>query len=129
MRMDSKDKRQTTKNNRLIQAMRHASAGVWSVLRHERNMRIHLVLGIIAIFLGIWLKIRIQEWLWIILAIFFVMISEFANTVAEALTDLIVKNNYDPIAKRIKDVSAGSVLMSAVFAVIIGAFIFIPKIF
>jgi undecaprenol kinase len=57
------------------------------------------------------------------------MISEFANTVAEALTDLIVKNNYDPIAKRIKDVSAGSVLMSAIFAVIVGALIFLPKIF
>ena len=129
MHMDSKDKHQTTKNNRLIQAMRHASVGVWSVLRHERNMRIHIFLVIIAVFLGILLQISILEWLWIILAIFFVMISEFANTVAEALTDLIVKNNYDPIAKRIKDVSAGSVLMSAIFAVIVGALIFLPKIF
>ena len=92
-------------------------------------MRIHIVLCIIAVFLGILLKISILEWLWIILAIFFVMISEFANTVAEALTDLIVKNNYDPIAKRIKDVSAGSVLMSAIFAVIVGALISLPKIF
>ena len=129
MPMDSKDKQQTTKNNRLIQAMRHALAGVWSVLRYERNMRIHLLLGVIAVILGIILKISELEWLWIILAIFFVMISEFANTVAEGLTDLIVKNHYDPIAKRIKDVSAGSVLIAAVFAVIIGGVIFLPKIF
>lgn len=126
--MGSRDK-QTTKNHRLTQAVRHALAGTWDVFSRERNLRFHCLAAAIAIMAGFWVKLDQHEWLWIIFAIFFVFLSEFANTVAETLTDLIVKGRYDPLAKRIKDVSAGSVLLSALFAVIVGAIIFIPKFF
>lgn len=126
--MDSRDK-QTTKNHRFTQAMHHALAGTWDIFSHERNLRFHSLAAVIAVIAGLWVKLDQYEWLWIIFAIFFVFLSEFANTVAETLTDLIVQGHYDPLAKRIKDVSAGSVLLSALFAVIVGAIIFIPKIF
>ncbi|KRO10714.1 diacylglycerol kinase [Paucilactobacillus hokkaidonensis] len=126
--MDSHDK-QTTKNHRFTQALYHAIHGTWDVFSRERNMRYHVTAAVVAVIAGFWFKISEQEWLWIIFAIFFVFLSEFANTVAESLTDLIVRGRYDPLAKRIKDVSAGSVLLSATFAVIVGAIIFIPKFF
>ncbi|KIS03475.1 Diacylglycerol kinase [Paucilactobacillus wasatchensis] len=126
--MDSHDK-QTTKNRHFGQAMQHALSGVWNVFSRERNMRYHGTAAVIAVAAGFWLKISEQEWLWIIFAIFFVFLSEFANTVAESLTDLIVKGQYHPLAKRVKDVSAGSVLISALFAIIVGAIIFVPKLF
>lgn len=128
MTMDSKDK-QTTKNHRLVQAMRHAISGTLMVVLQERNMRYHILAAIFAVAMGIWLKISELEWLWIIFAIFSVVMSEFANTVAESLTDLIVKNHYDPLAKKIKDVSAGGVLLASLFAVVVAAIIFLPKLF
>lgn len=128
MTMGSNDK-QVNKNHRLIQALKHAVQGSRSVVLQERNMRYHIGAAVIAIIAGFYFQIDEFEWLWIILAIFSVFLSEFANTVAESLTDLIVQKKYDPLAKRIKDVSAGGVLLSAIFAVIVGAIIFIPKLF
>lgn len=126
--MGSKD-RQTGKNQRLLQAMRHAVAGVLTVVRDERNMRYHLVAAILAIGCGWLFHISELEWLMIALAIFFVIASEFANTIAESLADLIVRDRYDPLVKRVKDVAAGSVLLAAVFALVVAAIIFVPKIF
>ncbi|KRM12088.1 diacylglycerol kinase family protein [Paucilactobacillus suebicus] len=126
--MGLKDK-QTVKNTHLIQAMKHAMAGVWTVVRNERNMRYHLVAALFAIGFGWYFRISELEWLMIALAIFFVIASEFANTIAESLVDLIVQHHYDPLAKRVKDVAAGSVLLAALFAVVVAAIIFLPKFF
>lgn len=126
--MGLKDK-QTVKNTHLIQAMKHAMAGVWTVVRNERNMRYHLVASLFAIGFGWYFRISELEWLMIALAIFFVIASEFANTIAESLVDLIVQHHYDPLAKRVKDVAAGSVLLAALFAVVVAAIIFLPKFF
>lgn len=121
--------KQTTKNRHFVQAMKHAVVGIWTVIRDERNMRYHLLAAIIAVGAGWYFKISELEWLMIALAIFFVVVSEFANTIAESLTDLIVRNHYDPLAKKIKDVAAGSVLLAATFAVVVAIIIFVPKLF
>jgi undecaprenol kinase len=121
--------KQTTKNRHFVQAMKHAVVGIWTVIRDERNMRYHLLAAIVAVGSGWYFKISELEWLMIALAIFFVVVSEFANTIAESLTDLIVRNHYDPLAKKIKDVAAGSVLLAATFAVVVAIIIFVPKLF
>ena len=119
MRMDSKDKHQVTKNHRLIQAMSHASQGIWMVISKERNMRYHLAASVIVIICGLLL--------WLFLAIFTVFSAEFMNTVAESFCDLVVGHQFDFNVKKIKDVSAGGVLIAALFAVIVGLIIFIPR--
>ncbi|MDN6436445.1 diacylglycerol kinase family protein, partial [Lentilactobacillus parabuchneri] len=53
--------------------------------------------------------------------------SEVLNTIVENVVDLIVGHHFDALAKRAKDVAAGGVLLSALFAVIIGMLIFVPK--
>ena len=50
------------------------------------------------------------------------------NTSIESTVNLITKDR-TPLAKIAKDVAAGSVLVSAIIAAIIGLIIFIPKIF
>jgi diacylglycerol kinase len=50
------------------------------------------------------------------------------NTAIEFLTD-IVSPDYNLKAKKVKDVAAGAVLISAIAAVVIGAVVFLPKLF
>ena len=66
--------------------------------------------------------------MWILLAIFLVFSAEFLNTVTEAVTDLLSEHHYDRYVKRAKDVAAGGVLLTAIFAVLIGLLVFIPAI-
>lgn len=127
--MDSKDNQhQTGKNHHLIQAMRHAIDGIASVLKEERNMRYHLLAGTLVVLGGFICHLSRFEWMWILLAILLVFSAEFLNTVTEAVTDLLSEHHYDPYVKRAKDVAAGGVLLTAIFAVIIGLLVFIPAV-
>ncbi len=56
-----------------------------------------------------------------------VIVAEMVNTTIESMVDLIT-SEWRQNAKVAKDVSAGMVLVSSVFAVIIGIYIFVPKI-
>ena len=92
------------------------------------NFRIHLTAVILVSGLGWFFHLSASEWLWIILAVGLVLITELLNTALELLVDL-VSPGFNSQAGKVKDVAAGAVLVAAVIAVIIGAVIFIPKIF
>jgi undecaprenol kinase len=126
MNLDSAGK-QTEKNRHFGQSLHHAWGGVVHVVKQERNMRFHLLAAVGAILLGWLLKVSTLEWLWLALAIFTVISAEFTNTVVEALVDLIVHHHYDLGAKYAKDAAAGAVLCAAVFAVVVGLLIFLPR--
>ncbi|HEV2236213.1 MAG TPA: diacylglycerol kinase family protein [Ktedonobacterales bacterium] len=101
----------------------------WSGLRHailtQRNARVHALLAAIAIALGIWLRLSPVEFALVFVAISGVFIAEMFNTVAEALVDLVT-DAYHPLARVAKDVAAGAVLLSAILAVVVGLFVFLP---
>ncbi len=61
------------------------------------------------------------------LAIALVIISEILNTAIEIDIDL-TSPEYHPYARDTKDVAAGAVLAAALFALIIGLLVFVPKI-
>ncbi len=126
MRMGLKD-RQTTKNHNLGQSMRHAVAGLVEVVRLERNMRWHLLAGLLVLGCGWWLHLDRGDWLWLVLAIFMVIQSELANTVVENVVDLLTAHHYAVAAKYAKDLAAAAVLVAALFAIIVGLVIFLPK--
>ncbi|MBB1062782.1 diacylglycerol kinase family protein [Limosilactobacillus fastidiosus] len=126
--MVSKDSRQTEKNHHLIQAMRHALEGIFDVISQERNMRYHIAVAMIVVILGVILRVDRLEWLWLLLAILVVFSAEFLNTVTEAVTDLLGEHHYDINVKKAKDVAAGGVLITAIFAVLVGLIIFLPRI-
>jgi len=75
---------------------------------------------------GLILQLTINEWLWLMLAIFLVLIAETLNTIVEAVVDLVVGQTYHELAKRAKDVAAGGVLLAALFAVRVGALVMLP---
>lgn len=102
-----------------------AFSGLWYVLRTQRNARVHIAIAILAIVLGIVLRISAIEFAIVFLAISSVFVAEMFNTVFELCIDL-ASPNYHPLAKIAKDVAAGAVLLSAILSVVIGLFVFGP---
>jgi diacylglycerol kinase len=103
----------------------HAFRGLWYALRTQRNARVHVTIAILAILLGIVLRISALEFAMVFVAITGVFITEMFNTVFELCVDL-ASPEYHPLAKIAKDVAAGAVLLSAMLSVVIGLFVFGP---
>lgn len=111
---------------RLIRSFGFAFKGIKYAIDTQANFRIHLVAAAVAIGLGFALHIAASEWLWVILSITLVLVAELLNTAIETITDL-VSPTYNIKAGHVKDVSAGAVVIAAVFAFITGLIIFLPK--
>ncbi|MDF1861158.1 MAG: diacylglycerol kinase family protein [Verrucomicrobiales bacterium] len=110
----------------VLQSFADAGRGIISVFRTERNFRIHLILLLVAIVLGFWLSLSAVEWIALLLCSAGVLIGEVFNTALEYLADA-VHPEMDPGIGRAKDASAGAVLIAALAAAIVGAILFLPK--
>jgi diacylglycerol kinase len=104
----------------------YAFKGIITMLKTQPNAVIHLFSTIMVIGFGIFFHIKRWEWFAIILCIAIVWISEALNTAIEFVVNL-VSPEYHPLAGKAKDVAAASVLIAALFAVIVGLMIFLPK--
>jgi diacylglycerol kinase (ATP) len=112
---------------KLILSFGYAFKGLAYATKSQLNFRIHLFAAVIAIALGFALNIAASEWLWIALSIAIVLLAELTNTGIETLTDL-VSPGYNEKAGHVKDICAGAVVIAALFALITGLIIFVPKI-
>ena len=101
--------------------------GIKSAIKSEKNMKIHVLASILVTAFGFFFKLEPLEWVACILAIVIVIGSEMLNTAIETVVDL-VSPNINPLAKKAKDIAAGSVLVMAIGALLVGLIIFIPKI-
>lgn len=129
MPMDSKDKRQKIGKNKTFQAsFEFAWHGFITAYFEEKNMRVHVFMAGVSIFLGLIFRLSLNEWRWLILMIFLVIVMEIINTAFENLVDLVTDRHFHELAKKVKDMAAAAVLWTALFAVFIGGTIFIPKI-
>ena len=106
----------------LLSSFRHAFAGMWYVVRSQRNARVHLALTAVVLGLGAWIGLSRTEWAILVLVIGMVLATEWFNTAAEATVDLVTAQ-YHPLAKVAKDVAAAGVLLTALVAVVVGALI------
>lgn len=111
---------------KLVRSFSYAWAGIISCFRSETNFRIHFVAAIIAIICSILLRISATEWIVVGFCIAFVVAMEMLNTAIEKLCDVVHKELH-PGIKKVKDIAAGAVLVSAVFSLITGCIIFLPK--
>ncbi len=111
---------------KIIRSFGFAFKGVAYATTTQLNFRVHLVATALAVLLGFTLHISVSEWEWVILSITLVLVSELFNTMIETLTDL-VSPGYNEKAGHVKDMSAGAVVIAALFALVIGLIIFLPK--
>lgn len=112
---------------RLRKSFGYAFKGIDDVIKHEPNMKIHVVVAILVVIMAFILKVSIIEWIILVLLIGAVLAAETINTTIENLVDMYTKE-YDEKAKNVKDTAAGTVLILAITSAIIGLIIFIPKI-
>jgi len=110
-----------------LQSIHFALHGLKILIRDEHNARIHLIAAIVVLISGILFRISVTDWIAIIFAIGLVLAIEIINTTIERIADFISPEKQEAI-KKIKDLSAASVLIAAITALIIGLFVFIPKI-
>ena len=108
-------------------SFRFAFTGIICLFKHEPNAWIHLTITIMVIVFGMLLKINLTEWSLVVLAIGLVLTAEAMNSAIEKTVDRISPEKND-WAGRIKDISAGAVLLAAIAAATVGLIIFIPKI-
>jgi len=106
----------------------YAWSGIKELLRTEHNTWVHLFITIITVTLGLIFKLAIGEWAALIICMTMVWTAEIFNTCIEKLLDFISTDRH-PQIKNIKDMAAAAVLIASWAAVIVGAIIFIPKIF
>ena len=110
----------------LIRSFGHAGAGLRYLFRSQRNARIHLLLTLLAVGLALWLGLAAVEWAVLSLTIGFVLACEALNTAIEAALDRISVDHH-PLAKVAKDTAAGAVLVAAITALAVAAFLFLPR--
>ncbi len=107
-------------------SFRYAFAGLWYCFRTQRNFRIHVAIGILGAILGVLLGLSWAEWAVFTAMVVLVLAAEMVNTMIESLVDLVT-TEYHPLAKIAKDAAAGVVLLTAIGSVVVGLFIFLPK--
>lgn len=98
--------------------------GVRVLIAQEPNARIHALATVAVVSLGVWLRLNLQEWALLTVAIALVWVAEAINTAIESVVDLCSPDLH-PLAKRAKDVAAGAVLLASLFAVILGALVLV----
>ena len=99
----------------LVASFNYAFEGVIYVVRTQRNMRIHFLVALAVLPLGVVLGASRFEMLALMLSVSFVLIAEMFNTALEKAIDLAT-GTFDPVARAAKDIAAGAVLVAAVNA-------------
>lgn len=112
---------------RFVESFNAAIEGFIYVLKTQRNMRIHFLSALLIILLAIYLNFSSLEMLVLCATITIVLAAEMLNTTVELVVDMI-KTEFHPIARIIKDISAGAVLIASINAVIAGYLLFSKRV-
>ena len=107
---------------------KNARKGFNLAVRSEVNIRVHVAVAALVIFLAIWLKFSAVEFCCLFFAIAQVICCEMLNTAIEFALDSIYHNRYSRMVGIAKDISAGAVMFATVISIIVGVILFGGKI-
>ena len=100
-----------------------AMQGFRMALRTERNIKVMIVGGLLAIVAGIVVRLDFLSWAIVLLCCGVVIAAELLNTAIETVVDL-VSPEYHPLAGRAKDIAAGAVYSLCVIVAFVGLIVF-----
>lgn len=110
-----------------IKSFGFAFNGLRILFHEEHNSRIHFFASVLVVIAALLFKLNTYEWFAIIFSIGLVVTAEIINTAVENIADFLTTEQNNHI-KKIKDLAAAAVLVSALTALTIGLIIFLPKI-
>lgn len=94
----------------------------------ERNIKVMLAVGALAVAAGIVLRIDLLSWAIILLCCAVVIMAELFNTAVETIVDL-VSPEFHPLAGRAKDIAAAAVWFLSFVVAIVGVLVYANAIF
>jgi diacylglycerol kinase (ATP) len=110
-----------------IKSFGFAFRGMRLFFKSGPHAKIHAIAALLVLLGGTYFKVSAIEWALLILSIAIVFAAEAFNTAIEELAD-IIEPDFDKRIGRIKDISAGAVLFLVFGSLIIGGFVFLPRI-
>jgi diacylglycerol kinase (ATP) len=107
--------------------IRNAWSGFTHFVATEHSSRPHAVVTLAVIAASIALKLKLEEWRWVILAIALVWSAEALNTAIERLSDA-VSVEWNERLRFAKDTAAWGVFVAILGAALIILTVFVPRI-
>lgn len=104
-----------------------AFEGIFEAIRSEKHMKFHCFCTIIICILSLFMDIGKYEALAVIISVALIWMAELLNTAIESCVDMMTVE-YNPLAKKAKDIAAGAVLITAINAIFVGYIVFEKKI-
>lgn len=112
---------------RMIDSFNYAISGIIQALKNEPNMKIHFFIAFVVLFASLLFNFSRVEMIILLLTVGMVITAEMINTAIEKTIDLIT-GDYHPLAKMVKDIAAGAVLVSALISLIVAYLLFYDRI-
>jgi diacylglycerol kinase len=109
--------------NKFLRSFKYAFSGITQLLKSEFNFKVLIFIEVFVVITGLIFSITETEWLIVLTVSALVISLEAMNSALEKLCNLYSKEENTQI-KVIKDIAAGAVLITAIFALIIGVIIF-----
>ncbi|MBY0358418.1 MAG: diacylglycerol kinase family protein [Candidatus Obscuribacterales bacterium] len=120
-------RRRVQRSRNLFESFSHALNGLEQAFVAERNLKIHLIIGSLAILAALLLSFDSFSWAVLFMAIGLVITAELLNTAVERVVDLVSGGQFHILAKEAKDIAAAAVFVASLTAVCIGVALFVPK--
>ena len=106
-----------------LRSFGYAIEGFATAVRTERNIKVMLADGVVAVAAGLAIGLTAVEWCLVALCCGMVIFAELCNTAMEAIVDLATQELH-PLAKRAKDIAAASVYTLSITAAVVGVIVF-----
>lgn len=107
-----------------VLSFKYAFEGIAAALKKEPNLKFHLLIALIVIIAGFFLRISQKDWIIVVILIGLIISVELTNTAIEAVVDAFTPSEH-PGAKLAKDISAGAVLVVSITAAAVGIIVFL----
>jgi diacylglycerol kinase len=111
---------------KLISSIQYALRGISIAIQEQPNMKIHMVAIVVIAVIGLYLDFKYVDWCIVTVTIGVVLGAELVNTSVEEIVNFINPEKRVE-AGRIKDLSAGAVLIVSLAALVIGVLLIFSK--
>lgn len=112
------------KGQKFSNTFKNANKGMRLSIKSERNIRIHICVGSLALLLALLLNFSSTKLCIIVMVIAAVITVEMINSAIEFTLDSVYRNKYSKMGGMAKDIAAGAVMVTTISSVVIGLILF-----